>query len=64
MDEEGTGPAGDGGLMEVEIEGKRVFFTPEGPGQGKIVRMLSTDPQDYMDPRFDPGNMMFWLNPD
>jgi hypothetical protein len=52
-----------GGFYEIEVEGKRVLFSPDGPGQGRIVRVLSTDPADYMDPRFSPGNMIFWLNP-
>jgi hypothetical protein len=53
----------DGGFFEIEVEGKRVLLSPDGPGQGRIVRMISTDPEDYLDPRFSPGNMIFWLNP-
>lgn len=27
-----------------------------GPGRAKIVRLISTDPDDYLDPRFTPGS--------
>lgn len=53
-----------GGPFEMTVEGKKFLVTPEGPGQGRIMQLLSTDPADFLDPRWRPGNMIIWLKTD
>lgn len=39
----------------VEIGGVPLIIEDTGPGEGKVVRLLSTDPQDYLLPALYPG---------
>lgn len=39
------------GLMEVE---------PIDMFSGKIVRIISSNPQDYLDPQYQPGSLFNW----
>jgi len=48
----------------VTMEGKKFLISPEGPGRGRILQLLSTDPADFLDSRWEPGNMIIWLKPD
>ncbi|OYD09504.1 YlzJ-like family protein [Paludifilum halophilum] len=41
---------------EVEVEGVSMTVEMIGPSEGRIVRLLSPDPQHYLNPRFQPGN--------
>ncbi len=41
--------------VEMMIEGKQFVVEPTGTGEGRIVRLLSTDPADFLDERFSPG---------
>lgn len=41
--------------LEITIEGKQLLVEPVGQGEGRVVRLLSTDPADYLDGRFLPG---------
>jgi hypothetical protein len=50
--------------FEMTMGGKRLLVAPEGPGQGRIMQLLSTDPADFLDPRWHPGNMIIWLKTD
>ncbi|HHT48735.1 MAG TPA: hypothetical protein GXZ98_05525 [Firmicutes bacterium] len=43
---------------EVEVEGKKVLVTINSRGEQIITRLLSTDPADYLDPRWSPGNVI------
>lgn len=40
---------------EVEINGIPVLVQEEGPGRGKLLKLLSTDPRDYLSPHLTPG---------
>ncbi|NLG83493.1 MAG: ribonuclease [Firmicutes bacterium] len=35
--------------------GARLLFRPDGKGRGIVSRLISTDPRDFLDPRFTPG---------
>ena len=41
--------------LEMEVSGTRLVVEGTGLGQGRIVRLLSTDPQDYLNPSLQPG---------
>ncbi|NLC53200.1 MAG: hypothetical protein GX770_04470 [Firmicutes bacterium] len=43
---------------EIEVEGKTVLVTVNSRGEQVIARLLSTDPADYLDPRWTPGNVI------
>lgn len=61
LDEEETTK---GEPFAVTMEGKKLLVSPEGLGRGRILQLLSTDPADFLDSRWEPGNMIFWLKPD
>ncbi|MTI82828.1 MAG: hypothetical protein FH756_02795 [Firmicutes bacterium] len=42
-------------VREVELNGIPAVVEDKGFGQGKLVKLLSTDPNDYMDPNMIPG---------
>jgi len=42
-------------IREVELNGIPAVVEDKGFGQGKLVKLLSTDPKDYMDPNMIPG---------
>lgn len=43
---------------EVEVEGRKVLVTVDHRGEQVIARLLSTDPADFLDPRWTPGNVI------
>lgn len=40
----------------VEMEGVPMVIQVDSKGQATIVQLLSCNPQDYLNPRFQPGN--------
>ncbi|HEX2953608.1 MAG TPA: YlzJ-like family protein [Bacillota bacterium] len=44
----------------VEIEGATLLVEPDGTGRGRIKRIISTDPNHYLDPRWQPGMKIRW----
>ncbi len=42
-------------LVEVEIDGVLMQVSPDGQGGGVVQRLISSDPQDYLDARYQPG---------
>ena len=39
--------------------GGRLFLVATGPdGEPRIQRLFSTDPRDYLDPRYQPGSTL------
>ncbi|MBT9258545.1 MAG: YlzJ-like family protein [Clostridiales bacterium] len=47
-------------LEVLEVAGRKVLCAPgEEPGTFRIERLLSTDPMDFLDPRFQPGT---WIS--
>jgi len=47
---------GDSGFVEVDVGGVHMLVQPGGLGRAKIVRLLSSDPNDYLLPQLQPGN--------
>lgn len=41
--------------VDMVVEGRLLQVLPGQNGQGTVQRLLSTDPQDYLDPRWQPG---------
>jgi len=42
-------------LKEINYQGKRLQVEMLESGQCRIVRILSSSPQDYLDPKLQPG---------
>lgn len=45
-------------FQEVEIQGVKVEIEPINLNQGRIVKVISTDCQDYLNQRLQPGNII------
>jgi hypothetical protein len=43
---------------EIDVDGVTLVVESVGINQGKIVRLLSSDPQDYLNPSFSPGKII------
>lgn len=43
--------------MEIEIAGQRLLVQRSGQAW-QVVRLLSSDPADYLDPRWQPGTVL------
>jgi ABC-type antimicrobial peptide transport system ATPase subunit len=43
---------------EVEVNGIKLLIEPLELNRAKIVRMISTDPQDYLNPDYSPGKII------
>lgn len=43
---------------EYAYQNRRILGYPTAEGKVCIVRTLSTDPADFLDPRFQPGNIV------
>jgi len=44
--------------IEVEAGGARLLVEPYGPGLARVLRLVSTDPRDYLRPEFSPGAVL------
>jgi hypothetical protein len=45
---------------QVLVDGVPVLVREAGPGRGRIDRLLSTDPQDYLRPGLAPGTQVIF----
>lgn len=45
-------------LLEVEWRGVKMLVEPTGFTQATVVRLLSTDPADYLRPELQPGSVL------
>ncbi|NLY31035.1 MAG: hypothetical protein GX047_10465 [Firmicutes bacterium] len=45
-------------LMELSWQGVQVLVEPMQFGQGRIVKILSTDPRDFLRPELAPGSVV------
>lgn len=45
-------------VEEVQLDGVLMLVELSERGTRKIVRLVSTDPQVYLDPRFTPGTLV------
>lgn len=50
-------PAGNDVPVEVESQGRRLLVQRSGQSWS-VVRLLSTDPADFLDPRWQPGTTL------
>lgn len=41
--------------IETEYQGVKMVVEPCGQGSGKVVRLLSANPYDYLNPNLAPG---------
>jgi hypothetical protein len=41
--------------VEITYKGVKMIVEPIGFGKAKILRLLSTDPEHYLNPEFQPG---------
>lgn len=41
--------------VDMVVDGRLMQVMPGQGGRGTVQRLLSTDPQDYLDPRWQPG---------
>lgn len=42
----------------VNCNGKMLYVEQKDEGNYEVLQLLSTDPQDFMDTRFTPGNIL------
>lgn len=47
-------------VREVKMGGITMLVEPTGPYEGKIVRLISPDPQDYLNPSYAPGQTIYF----
>lgn len=40
---------------EIDYNGVKMLIEPSGPFQAKVVRLISGNPQDYLNPKYSPG---------
>jgi hypothetical protein len=41
---------------ETFVNGVHMLIEWTGPSEARIIRLLSPNPQDYLNPRYQPGN--------
>lgn len=44
--------------QEIQWEGRLLTVIPSWPTGGQVVRLHSSNPMDYLDPRFQPGQLI------
>ncbi len=45
-------------MHEIDYQGVKIVVEPVSPSHGKIVRLISTDSNDYLNPNLQPGNFV------
>lgn len=43
---------------EIELDDKTLIIEPTGPYQGKLIRLISNNPDDFLDSRLQPGSII------
>jgi len=43
---------------EIQIGGATMVIEQISPNEVKIIRLISPDPQDYLNPQYQPGTML------
>lgn len=46
--------------LDIDVGGVQMQVNPIGIGQGRLVRLLSTDPAMYLKPEYQPGSIIQW----
>lgn len=49
-------------IDEITIDGVKLLVEPVNSRFGKISRLISTNPQDYLKPQFSPGSIFEYKN--
>ncbi|MGE5484534.1 MAG: YlzJ-like family protein [Ignavibacteriales bacterium] len=44
--------------IEIRVRGRIIQVEPVSPTEGRVVRVISTDPQDFLDPATQPGSLV------
>lgn len=47
--------------VEMNVQGRILQVLPGGDGTGTVQRLISGEPQDYLDPRWQPGTRVAML---
>lgn len=58
--EDEDGEERSGRETAVEVGGVTLLVEPDGFGRGTVKRVISTDPDDYLDQRWQPGMTVRW----
>jgi len=45
-------------ILEVRVKGRIIQVEPVSPTEGRVLRVISTDPQDFLDPGIQPGSLV------
>lgn len=45
-------------VEEIQLDGKTVLVEKYSPNQARIVRLISSSPDDYLRPEFQPGTIL------
>jgi len=45
-------------FKEIEIDGVKLIVEPIGVNQCKIVQLISTDPNHFLNPNYSPGKII------
>lgn len=53
---EGLGAASQS--LEKVIDGTKVTVEPAGENTVRVIRIISTNPQDFLNPRLQPGSLI------
>jgi len=43
---------------EIEHQGVKMMIEPFSPYKGRVVRLMSSNPQDYLNPSYSPGSII------
>ncbi|WP_139488921.1 YlzJ-like family protein [Brevibacillus dissolubilis] len=47
-------------IQEIQQGGMTMLVEPTGAYEGRIVRLISPNPQDYLNPSYAPGQKIFF----
>ncbi|MBX5436336.1 MAG: YlzJ-like family protein [Alicyclobacillaceae bacterium] len=53
-----TSHSGSAQWQEIQVEGVTMLVSPAGRGMGRIERLISPNPQDYLRPEWQPGQLV------
>lgn len=45
-------------MVEIRVRGRIVQVEPVSPSEGRIMRVISSNPQDFMDDSLQPGGVI------
>ncbi len=43
---------------EINLDDKTLIVEPTGSFEGRLVRLISSNPTDYLNPKFQPGSII------